>query len=64
VVVAAVGLAVEHGQIQRMYAVANPGKLEGIATEAALTRAPRARGSGQRAAGKGLPGGEMSAYVD
>jgi RNA polymerase sigma-70 factor (TIGR02957 family) len=41
VVVAAVGLAVEHGRIKRMYAVANPGKLERLATEAALTRAPQ-----------------------
>jgi RNA polymerase sigma-70 factor (TIGR02957 family) len=37
-VVAAVGLAVENGHITRLYAVANPGKLAGLETEAELTR--------------------------
>jgi len=44
VVVASIGLAVEHGQIRRMYAVADPGRLERVAIEAALARAPRTKG--------------------
>ena len=39
-VVAAISLTVEDGRITRLYAVANPGKLERIGTEAALTRTP------------------------
>jgi RNA polymerase sigma-70 factor (TIGR02957 family) len=44
-VVAAIGLAVENGQITRLYAVANPDKLAGLETETALTRQIRGSGS-------------------
>jgi RNA polymerase sigma-70 factor (ECF subfamily) len=39
-VVAAVGVTVESGRITRLFAVANPGKLERVGSEAELTRVP------------------------